>query len=300
MNNCQTRIAALQRLLIPIIPTNIDEAVGRAKITCPKCNVTSPKTPLTKDGVADAFDIDPYGYHSFRCRADGHTPRTKLLHDRLRDVWISIFRHAGFIATREPRSAIQESNKRPDAAISLEGMRTLFLDIRTCDPLKSPEVAACSHTIGHAANIGAAIKDHDWLELVSGQGDVFQAICHEHPGRIGLVALSALERAAAKFGQTPPQRNAFKTYWLQRLHMVNTRGVADVILQRLPFEDQTFLSRTLPDPLPHFSHPNPQPVAFPFSSHSTTTQHVVDSLILPASTLGTQLRDASYYARAVV
>jgi len=63
MNNCQTRIAALQRLLIPIITTNIDEAVGRAKITCPKCNVTSPKTPLTKDCVADTSDIDPYGYH---------------------------------------------------------------------------------------------------------------------------------------------------------------------------------------------------------------------------------------------
>ena len=148
--------------------------------------------------------------------------------------------------------------------------------------MKSPEVAACSQTIGHAANLGATIKGHDWLELVSGQGDVFQAICHEHPGRIGSAALSVLDRAAAKFGQTPPQRNAFKTYWLQRLHMVNTRGVADVILQRLPFEDQTFLSRTLPDPLPHFSHPNPQPVAFPFTPPFTTPQHAVDSPFLPA------------------
>jgi hypothetical protein len=61
------------------------------------------------------------------------------------------------------------------------------------------------------------------------QGDLFQAICHEHPGRIGDGALAALNRAATHFAPSVPQRNA--TYWLQRLHMANTRGVADRVFQ---------------------------------------------------------------------
>jgi len=38
--------------------------------------------------------------------------------------------------------------------------------------LKYLDVAACNHTIGHAVNLDAAIKDHDWLKLVSGQAGI--------------------------------------------------------------------------------------------------------------------------------
>ena len=301
MTNCQIRIAALQRLLIPIISDpNISEEIRRTKITCPKCNVTSPTTPLTKENLASPNDIDPFGYHAFRCKADGHTPRTKLLHDRLRDVWIRLFKHAGFITTREPHGVMQDSNKRPDIAVMLDDiMHYLMLDVRTCDPLKNPEVNTCSYVPGHAADLGATTKDNDWLDLVTQQGDLFQALCHEHPGRIGTVALYALNRAATKFAQTLPQRNAFKTYWLQRLHVTNTRGVADVIIQRLPFEDQIFAPYTTPDSLPHMAQSNPHPIAFPLPQTAQQAP-VCFPFVLPFSPDTTReiepLRDAQYFS----
>jgi hypothetical protein len=279
LSNIQIRIAALQRLLIPIIKTNLSEEISRAKITCPKCNITCSTSPISKNNLANTSDIDSYGFHSFRCNADGHSSRTKLLHDTLRDVWLRLFKHAGFSATREPYGIMYDSNKRPDIAVILDDkMHNLILDVRTCDPLLSSCVLACSHQSGHAATLGAIQKDHAWLELSSSQGDLFQAICHEHPGLIGSTALAALDRAAAKFGQTPPQRNAFKTYWLQRLHMTNTRGVANVILQRLPFADQIRLPHTLPEPtLNHFSSSNPRPISAPYNPIHPPTNNLNSS-----------------------
>ena len=60
---------------------------------------------------------------------------------------------------------------------------------------------------------------------------------NEHPGFIGEGALALLDRAAARFATTMPQRNAFKTFWLQRIHLTNTRGTANLIISRMPFSE---------------------------------------------------------------
>ena len=102
--------------------------------------------------------------------------------------------------------------------VTMEGsFQYLHLDIRTCDPLLKKHVKNCSQQMGYAATSGANDKDDKWIGYTLAQGDIFQAICHEHPGRMGEGAMAALDRAAARFAPTVPQRNAFKTYWLQRL-----------------------------------------------------------------------------------
>ena len=107
----------------------------------------------------------------------------------------------------------------------------------------------------------------------------------------------ALNRAATKFAQTLPQRNAFKVYWLQRLHVTNTRGVADVIIQRLPFDDQVFSSYTAPDSLPHMAQTNPHPIAFPLPqmAQQASVFSPFVSPFSPDTTHEIPLRDASYF-----
>ena len=88
-------------------------------------------------------------------------------------------------------------------------------------------------------------------------------------------AMAALDRAAARFAPTVPQRNAFKTYWLQRLHMTNTRGVAELIFQQMPFckGDDALPPFAVPDPFPatmDMAHPNPRPVSFPLTNDQST------------------------------
>ncbi len=89
--------------------------------------------------------------------------------------------------------------------------------------------------------------------MLRSQGDNFLAICHEHPGIISDGALALLDSAAGKFSPTATGRAAFKTYWLQRLHITNTRGTADLLNFKLPFAlDQPVTSQAISPFIQHF------------------------------------------------
>jgi hypothetical protein len=283
LNNQQLNIALLQRLLEPIIPTTYikNNCTVHATFTCPKCNKSSVPLSSSED-LSGPNDIDPYGFHAFRCQADGQAPRTKLLHDKLRDAWLRCLKSAGFDAKKEPYNEMVNSNKRADIGVLLDDkLCNLYLDVRTCDPLLKSCVSVCSRHAGQAANLGVVEKNKAWLQLSHDQGDQFQALCHEHPGHIGEGALAILGRAASRFATTIPQQNAFRTFWLQRLHLTNTRGTADLTLSRMPFSE---IDSVLPDsyhnPFPSLplAHPNPQPIA-PCLPITTT-----NALILPNET----------------
>ena len=81
--------------------------------------------------------------------------------------------------------------------------------------------------------------------------------------------------------------------------MTNTRGVADVIIQRLPFEDQIFAPYTTPDSLPHMAQSNPHPIAFPLPQTAQQAP-VCFPFVLPFSPDTTReiepLRDAQYFS----
>jgi hypothetical protein len=226
LENNLIKIAALMRLLEPIIKyTNQSHP-----ITCPKCNICcktsepSVNQAGNLDDIGGTDDIDPFGYHSIRCKAGGFFARTRYWHNPLRDVWLQVFRSAGFECSKEPTNMIHESNKRPDVSVALaDSLQYLHLDVRTCDPLLKSNVKKCSQGAGYAANQGAITKNNAWLGFTGAQGDLFQGLCHEHPGRIGEGALAALDRAAAHFASSTTQRNTFRIFWLQRLHMANTR-----------------------------------------------------------------------------
>jgi hypothetical protein len=99
-------------------------------------------------------------------------------------------------------------------------------------------------------------------------------LCHEHPGTMGEGALAVLERAAAHFSSSIAQRGAFKTYWLQRIHMTNTRGVADLVIQNMPYYegDEILVEHAVPNPFTaalDMAQPNPRPTAR--SLHTTAT-----------------------------
>jgi hypothetical protein len=282
MKNNILKIAALQRLLEPILPSSSTHSNNGPTFTCPKCNFTS-ESPDNNIPIASKFDIDPYGFHSIRCTGDGHAARTKEWHDRLRDIWYMLLKHAGYNVTKEPYGTVDSSQKRPDIIIHFEDpMYKLFLDIRTCDPLLKDIFPICCDTKGHAANLGVAAKDSAWLQLVHAQGDQFQAICHEHPGLINEGALALLKKAASRFGSTRQHSEAFKVYWLQRLHLANTIGTAEIIFQRLPITTESMLPNTCPHPplnatLP-LAHPNPHPIAPVIPVHQVQHDSLSSSL----------------------
>ena len=176
---------------------------------------------------------------------------------------------------------MRDTGQRPDVSVTLEdSLQHLHLDIRTCDPLLKRHVKNCSHQMGYAATSGANDKDAKWIGHTLAQGDMFQAICHEHPGRMGDGAIAALDRAASRFAPTIPQRNAFKTYWLQRLHMTNTRGVAELIFQQMPFceGDEVIPPFAVPSPFPttmELAHPNPRPISHHITTNITQTHDTI-------------------------
>ena len=208
-------------------------------LRCPLCKPSDPSCAPPK--VGDVNDIDEFGYHSYRCKKDGHFPRTKYQHDKPVLIWERILRHAGFQILHEPRGYLVLSGKRPDLII--EDKQCIFLDVRTCDPCLQSQVDKSITSPGSAADRGTNDKERAWLELVEAQGDSFMALCHEFPGLIGDSALGLLDRAAARYSSSNKQRSAFKAYWLMRLHITHTRGVAETLRHRFPFHDDS-----------HFSH----------------------------------------------
>jgi hypothetical protein len=130
---------------------------------------------------------------------------------------------------------IGDSNKRPDIMIFRGvGERDVFIDFVTCLPTKPDVVSLAASTPGHAADLGAAKKIGDWLELVQRQGDEFVPIAVESGGRVHEDALDLLSEACGAIGGSPGERQALLTYWRQRISMANARGVATVIKDRTP------------------------------------------------------------------
>ena len=110
----------------------------------------------------------------------------------------------------------------------------MFIDFITCLPTKADVVNSAASTPGHAADLGAAKKMGDWLDLVQRQGDEFVPIAVESGGRVHEDALDLLSEACGAIGGSPGERQALLTYWRQRVSMANARGVAAVIKARTP------------------------------------------------------------------
>ena len=100
---------------------------------------------------------------------------------------------------------VLSNGKRPDLVIQLENGIDIFIDLR-------------------------------WKELLDTQGDPFLPICHERGGLISDGALNLLRLASLQFSPSLHAQTAYTTYWLSRLHIANTRGVADVINAKLPYQ----------------------------------------------------------------
>ena len=224
LTNDQCRVGISKRLLIPII--KLIKSIS--ELICPICNVAGQEVPrgMLPGGCTD---IDAHGNHSYRCKFDQRA-RTAL-HDAIKMVYHRCFRHAGYISRLEPYGTLEGSNKRPDIILTdSDSSVQTFLDIRTC-ALTKDIVVRCGQTAGLAASHGADLKDRAWLEKVHLQGDQFIPLCHEHPGLIGDEALALIHRASKRFSSSPPAQGGFRTYWLRRLHMANTRGTAEIILR---------------------------------------------------------------------
>ena len=117
------------------------------------------------------------------------------------------------------------------------------------------------------------------------QGDVFVPLCHEMGGIMGDAALDLLGKAAARYSPTTAQQNAFKCFWLTRLHLTNIRGVAETIQANLPFYADSPPPRNCngaeffihhPSPLPaHLGHlvADRRPASAPLPWHQGNSQH---------------------------
>ena len=58
--------------------------------------------------------------------------------------------------------------------------------------------------------------------------------CPLPSSRSDQILVALLDEAAARYTPSVPQQNAFKGYWLARLHVANVRGVAETIERNLP------------------------------------------------------------------
>jgi len=233
LSNSTLLVAVSLRLLEPILPFYENEPSTQA-LDCPCCRkvgIYNEQTMLHTD-IGHKLDIDHWGYHSIRCYVNGNAPRRTNHHDKLVIIWEKMLRHAGFQILHEPTGHLLLSDKRPDSIIN--DVDKIFLDVRTCDPLLHNMFKKCVDYPGSAAIKGEGDKDKKWNDLVESQGDTFIPLCHEIPGIIGEAALSLLDKASARFSSSLPQRNAFKAYWLTRLHVANIRGVAETIQLNLP------------------------------------------------------------------
>ena len=233
LNNLQIVVALSMKLLEPLTKTTNGSLFNsKCFFNCSACNSNS--VPLTDSNqIASKFDIDPYGYHSFRCSTAGLTLRTKLIHDVMVSMWVRLLRHAGFIVTVEPSRHFDQNRKRPDACWEVNG-HFVYVDFRTCDPLLKSNVFRASDCPGTGNHQGQVEKDNSWYNLIHSRGDEFIALCHEYPGKMGDPAVSLLQTAASRFSSNLQQQNIFKEFWLQRLHMAFVRGTCDLLLKRLP------------------------------------------------------------------
>jgi hypothetical protein len=233
MSNRQFTVALTLRLLEPLNPF-IQEDVSSLNLYCPVCcSVGSHLSSSTS--IASMTDIDPFGYHVWKCNKNGYQTRTKYIHDILVDLWTRMLNHSGCDHVRkEPAYCFTSSNKRPDGSWNSGGGVTSYFDVRTCDPLLKDIVYKACDTPGIANIEGQMAKDSVWYNLIHSQNDKFIPICHEYPGAMGDPAYALLNASAARFSSSIPQQSIFKSFWLSRFHLAVARGKADHILERMP------------------------------------------------------------------
>lgn len=224
MTNIQFKIAVATRIFSPLLKHNEDLAQPRTCI-CPACNGPS----------------DVYGYHAYSCGKAGHAARTQQ-HDALVNVWCGALRHAGYKVLHEPKGQVLANGKRPDLILRHVNGTSLFGDVRTCDPQLPSHLNLASTTPGHAARLGEASKIRDWQQTLDSQGDSFIALCHERGGLISDGALNLLKLASQQISPSLGSQTAYLHYWRTRLHLVCSRGTADVIKSKLPFYAEDPLS----------------------------------------------------------
>ena len=76
-----------------------------------------------------------------------------------------------------------------------------------------------------AADAAASGKEAKWTARVEFQGDVFAPLVIEDGGRLHQALSDVMGDAATSAGGTLGERQAFLTYWRQRLAVANLRGV---------------------------------------------------------------------------
>lgn len=119
---------------------------------------------------------------------------------------------------------------RPDGV--LYWTPNVVTDVRTCNPTDHMP-RSCSEP-GIAASKAENEKTTKWGDICAAQGDRFVPLAFEAGGRIGLAALDLINEITHSSGGTPGELSFLTAWALQRLHSVNSAGVAALILSRTP------------------------------------------------------------------
>ena len=203
-------IMVSRRLLSKLKPFEIENAS-----VCPGCNRPSP---------------DPFGDHAVSCSSSSG-PRTKLWHDRLVRTFQFVCFSSGHHSHSEVSGhAIHGGNMRPDGV--LYWTPNVVTDVRTCNPTDHMP-RSCSEP-GIAASKAENEKTTKWGDICAAQGDRFVPLAFEAGGRIGLAALDLINEITHSSGGTPGELSFLTAWALQRLHSVNSAGVAAMFLSRTP------------------------------------------------------------------
>ena len=210
-----------------LLPTENREA-GIDNWMCPMCHVKSDATlPRSEPHYPE---INTHGDHAVRCQKAMSTYRTKLWHDPLVKLIDDIGRKCGLNMKMEAYGSVPETGKRPDnLATSPDGAHQTIVDVRTCLVTSPTNCMRAAQTPGIAADLGAAEKMRAWIPVAHPEGFSVIAFCVEEGGRFGVGCETLLDRFSQFLTTTGPDRAAFKTSALQRLHLTNQRGIARVI-----------------------------------------------------------------------
>ena len=204
-------LVTARRLLLPVTTCNCE-----AK-RCPICHKSS----------------NELGDHALVCNEDSNPLRRTAWHDEGYRVLHRLFKMAGWESRTEVTGALLNSDKRPDILVYKgDDGANLFIDWITCAVFAEAPMA--SVTPGHAADVGVATKNGDWLELVEQQGDRFLGCAAEDGGRLSDELVDVIDKACAVIGGTRGEQQTLVNYWRQRLAVANARGVAKVIKARTP------------------------------------------------------------------
>ena len=237
---------------------------------CPSCHVHSDDVPGDDHTVHKA---DAFGDHCVLCPKN-LSARSTIWHDPLVRFWHRLFKMVGWKCGMEVSNLMLTSGKRPDVVRYMPTSNVLT-DVRTIAAAhtKYCKMAACIP--GHGADWGAGEKNDKWEEEARHQGDTFIPLCHEVGGRLGEPAKDLVDLLARSAG-VGPEREAFKTYALQRLRALTFSGVARIILARPPFRTGPEVppargALPLASPPPRPAHRGRSSLASPVPVHGPAT-----------------------------